>query len=149
MFFYIETFYMFGIDAKLALAMGSVLLILTIIVIVLIVRSNKSVKEEFKGGLKRKTVIFFHMTGCSFCTEMMPEWDKFHKAHRSDPDIDVVKTNAAESPVTVEKLGISGYPAVILFDKGRYIEFSGPRTHQGFEEFIKKTPTKNWKPIPK
>lgn len=91
--------------------------------------------EGFSSG-KRSIVLFF-LPGCGFCTDMMPEWDKFEASQRNNPNIEVRKVDGSQNRQAAQEQGITGFPTIILFEEdGSKKVFDGDRTQEAFERFI-------------
>ena len=70
-------------------------------------------REGMAGGNKK--IIYFHMKGCPHCEKFKPEWDKF--AAKPPDGIKVEEPiEAKEMTAEHKKLGVSGFPSVILVD---------------------------------
>ena len=95
----------------------------------------RSSSEGFSDG--KKTIILFHLPGCGFCEDMMPEWKKLEQSQSSNPDVDVRSVNCGENPDAAEQNEITGFPTIMLFtDDGDKKIFDGDRTKESFEQFI-------------
>ena len=91
--------------------------------------------EGFSSG-KRSIVLFF-LPGCGFCTDMMPEWDKFEASQRNNPNIEVRKVDGSQNRQAAQEQGITGFPTIILFEEdGSKKVFDGDRTQESFKRFI-------------
>ena len=91
--------------------------------------------ESFSSG-KRSIVLFF-LPGCGFCTDMIPEWEKFEESQRNNPSIDVKRVNGGEDQEAARANDVTGFPTIILFEQdGTKKVFQGDRTAEEFTEFI-------------
>jgi thiol-disulfide isomerase/thioredoxin len=86
----------------------------------------------------KKTVILYHLPGCGYCKDMMPEWDKLEKEHRNHPSVNVKKINCSEHPEEAETNGINAYPTIMLFKGGDRKVYEGERTKDAIVKFINK-----------
>ena len=68
---------------------------------------------------------------------MMPEWNKFHAAHKNDPKVDIFKVNGSQHPGTANKYEVRGFPTVIKVKDGVRTVFKGERTAKALEQFLK------------
>lgn len=96
----------------------------------------QSYSEGFASE-KSATVVLFHLPTCGFCKDMMPEWNKFQKAHASDPNTNVQKVDCSQNPEAAEKNGISGFPTIIKFLGDKKIVYDGERTAEALEGFLR------------
>ena len=97
------------------------------------------VSEVFREGFGGASeFVFYHMNGCPHCVNMMPEWSKFESSN--DSGIKTRKTEQSEAPDEIKKLGIKGFPSLVLVDgEGNKVEdYKGPRTADGFASFCAK-----------
>lgn len=79
-------------------------------------------------------VVFYHMTTCGHCKNMMPEWEKFVG---ENPSINTRKVEASEGTEASDK-GITSYPTILLLDgHGQQVaKFNGKnRTAVAFKKF--------------
>ena len=91
------------------------------------------VQEQFTG--QGKEMVLFHMNGCGHCKNMMPEWNKFQSSYKK-AGIKVSKVERAENPKAMEKLGIQGFPTIMLLQNGKKIkDYQGERTATAFKNF--------------
>ena len=51
----------------------------------------------------RPIIVLYHLPGCGWCKKMMPEWNKFQKAHKGDSDVSVKKIDCSKQPEAAEK----------------------------------------------
>ena len=100
--------------------------------------SNKEVRNP-EPSPSKKEFIFYHATWCPHCTDTMPEWKKLEAQYKNRSDIQLKAIDEATLS-TQEKtnLGIQGYPTIVLILDGKKIEYSGPRTVEGFDGFLSK-----------
>lgn len=72
-------------------------------------------------------VTYYYMAQCPHCINFMPEWEKFTKLAAKD-NITTRKVEATpDNSEEMNKLGIKGYPTVIIEKNGQKTEYSGPR----------------------
>ena len=89
-------------------------------------------REGVDGGNKK--VIYFHMEGCPHCDKFNPEWDKF----AAEAKIKTQKVESKEMSPEHKKLGVQGFPSVIMVKDGKKVaEHKGERTKAGLDEFVK------------
>lgn len=98
---------------------------------------RKANKEGFTSNAK---VTYFFMPECPWCKAFMPEWEKFvtlaKKEGYTTQEIDA--TDPANQK-TVQDKAVKGFPTVIV-SKGKDVEYSGERTADDLNKFIKSLP---------
>ena len=99
--------------------------------------------------LTNKTVVMVQGDFCGFCNEIKPLFARLSKAHRSNVlgkgiVLATIKIDGSESekrlksrlPAIVGE-GLSGVPAFLLFDKGRFVKiYKGDRSEADFKRFM-------------
>jgi thiol-disulfide isomerase/thioredoxin len=91
------------------------------------------VQEPFTGS--GKEFVLFHWKDCGHCKNMMPEWNKFQSSFKGKA-IKVSKVEKDENPKAMEKLGIQGFPTIMLLNNGKKVkDYSGERTANAFANF--------------
>ena len=97
---------------------------------------NFSPKEGFDNA-KTKHLVFFHWKDCGYCKKFMPDWKEFVKETQSET-IGLKAIEKDEDPVLIEKLGITGYPTLMLLDSqmNKIKTFNGDRTKTALKAFI-------------
>lgn len=75
---------------------------------------------------------------CGHCKRFAPTYEKAAKIlKREDPPIILAKVDAAHETELGEEFGITGYPTLKIFKRGRALEYKGQRQREyGTEEFI-------------
>jgi len=90
--------------------------------------------EGFSGQGKEFTL--FYWKDCGHCKTMMPEWDKFMK-NNSNKGVKVNKVEKDENPSLMDKMGVQGFPTILLTKNGSVIQpYDGERTSEAFQAFI-------------
>ena len=90
--------------------------------------------EGFSGQGKEFTL--FYRKDCGHCKKMMPEWDKFMKSN-SNRGVKVNKVEKDENPGLMDKMGVSGFPTILLTKNGSVVKpYEGERTAEAFQAFI-------------
>jgi len=90
--------------------------------------------EGFTGQGKEFTL--FYWEDCGHCKKMMPEWDKFMKSN-SNKGVKVNKVEKDENPSLMNKMGVEGFPTILLTKNGSVIQpYDGERTAEAFQSFI-------------
>lgn len=90
--------------------------------------------EGFKvgGGVGGNMLVYFYMNGCPHCDRFSPEWDKFSKGAK----IKTKKVEAGEMSPEHQKLGIDGFPTVMLLGPKGPKKYTGERTAGALNKFI-------------
>lgn len=95
---------------------------------------QSSMLEGFSGQGKEFTL--FYWKDCGHCKNMMPEWDKFMKSN-SNQSVKVNKVEKDENPGLMDKMGVSGFPTILLTKNGEVVKpYEGERTAEAFQAFI-------------
>jgi len=90
--------------------------------------------EGFSGQGKEFTL--FYWKDCGHCKTMMPEWDKFMKGNNNQ-GVKVNKVEKDDNPGLMDKMGVSGFPTILLTKNGQVIKpYEGERTSEAFQAFI-------------
>ena len=83
--------------------------------------------------------IMFGVDWCPHCVKAKPEFQALGPKQTiagRDVDLQVINPETDENPYK-EKVKISGYPTVVLLDAaGNTTEYEGPRSTQGFQDFL-------------
>lgn len=97
-----------------------------------------SVKKYSKKYLDRRKIKLHYSPHCGYCTEFLPEWEKFNNyVLDNNLDIHVEKINCDKNMNLCQ--GIQGFPTVLLYKRnGDIIKMENyPRTREGLLDFIK------------
>lgn len=84
----------------------------------------------------RPVVTYYYMKGCPWCEKFMPEWDKFVVMAKS-ANVSTKKIEASEDPDTVQRLGIKGFPTIMIENGKKSVEYSGERTADAIMKTVK------------
>lgn len=95
------------------------------------------IMKEGMSNKEGKKFILFHWSKCGHCKKMMPEWNKFESSYKGH--INVGKVEKDEDPQLIEKMGVKGYPTIMMLDENnnKIADYSGERTSSAFMEFVK------------
>jgi len=84
-------------------------------------------------------LIMFGVDWCPHCVKAKPEFQALGPKQTiagHAVDLQVINPETEENPYK-EKVKISGYPTVVLLDAaGNTTEYEGPRSTQGFQDFL-------------
>ena len=97
-----------------------------------------SPKEGFDNSKKKHLVLFYWKT-CGHCKDFMPIWDEFTGGTESKT-IGFQKIEKDGNKKLIDKLGITGYPTLMLLDdKMEQIEtYNGVRSVKALQQYVKK-----------
>ena len=91
------------------------------------------------GGAGDYKFIMFGVDWCPHCVKAKPEFQALGPTQTiagHAVDLQVINPETDENPYK-EKVKISGYPTVVLLDAaGNTTEYEGPRSTQGFQDFL-------------
>jgi thiol-disulfide isomerase/thioredoxin len=95
------------------------------------------VMKEGMENKEGKKFILFHWKKCGHCKKMMPEWNKFENNYNGH--VNVGKVEKDENPSLIEKMGVKGYPTIMMLDENnnKIADYSGDRKASAFMEFVK------------
>lgn len=98
--------------------------------------TNLRIMKEGMTGKDGKKFILFHWKNCGHCKKMMPEWERFETVYSGN--VYVGKVEKDEDPELVKKLGIKGFPTILVLDEknDKIVDYSGERTSEAFKDFI-------------
>lgn len=106
--------------------------------------SNQSIVLNEGDAPSEPTIVLYFAKWCRYCTELMPEWEKFKDlASVSFPNVQVVSVNANEYSDhkqfrrLMPKIKVIGYPTIVFLKNNTSVEFSGERTSDAFMEFVR------------
>ena len=99
--------------------------------------SGLRIMKEGMANKEGKKFILFHWEKCGHCKKMMPEWNKFESSYNGS--VNVGKVEKDEDPALIEKMGVKGYPTIMMLDENnnKIADYSGQRTASAFMEFVK------------
>lgn len=92
-------------------------------------------KEGFTGP---KELVLVHMTGCSHCEKLMPQWIAAKSENPTDIQMRKVERLEGDGPELCEKHDVQGFPTILLLQGGELVDrYSGDRTKEGLINYLK------------
>ena len=88
--------------------------------------------EGFTAGVKGDMMVYFHMNGCPHCTKFNPEWDKFTASTK----MKTKKVESKEMNAEEKKLGVDGFPTVMLLGPKGPKKYNGQRTASALQSWV-------------
>ncbi|OQS02763.1 thioredoxin [Thraustotheca clavata] len=85
----------------------------------------------------------FYAPWCGHCKRLAPVWDKLSASFKeSGSSTKVGKIDCTKYRRVCSRFGVSGYPSLFFVKDGQVYKYEGPRTIDGFNEFISSGYTK-------
>ena len=79
----------------------------------------------------KNRIVLYYAKWCGFCKDLLPKWAAFEQ--RNSDKIIIEKVDCESS-----KCDVGGFPTIKLYKlNGEVVNFDGPRTLEGLENFIK------------
>jgi thiol-disulfide isomerase/thioredoxin len=114
------------------------LAVLGLVALYLIFNYTKVV-QGFTGSMDGPTFTMYYVDWCGHCKAAKPIFTDFMGSGTVNVNGKSVKCNMVNpenNPEATKDLKIKGFPTFILHNNGENVEFSGPRTADGFNEFL-------------
>ena len=94
--------------------------------------------EGFVGSASKKAkCTMFGVEWCPHCVSAGPEFDALGSSMTiGDTAVTLQRVNPEKDPQAAKGYSIDGYPTIILETGGKQIKHSGPRTKDGFLQFL-------------
>nr|XP_003222269.1 PREDICTED: protein disulfide-isomerase A4 [Anolis carolinensis] len=96
-------------------------------------------KENFDETVNEADIILveFYAPWCGHCKRLAPEYEKAAKELRKHtPPISLAKVDAIAETDLATRFGVSGYPTLKIFRKGKSYEYNGPREKYGIVDYM-------------
>ncbi|XP_022644692.1 protein disulfide-isomerase A4-like isoform X2 [Varroa destructor] len=109
--------------------------------------------DNFDIIVNAKPIILvnFYATWCGHCKKLAPEYERAAtrlKGSDKVPRIPLAKVDASVELDIANRFGITGYPTLLVFQKGVHREYEGGMTAEAIVEEMKKLTDPNYKPPP-
>lgn len=75
-------------------------------------------------------LVEFYAPWCGHCKKLAPEYSKAARDLLSQK-IPLAKVDATEEKSLAEKFGVTGYPTMKMFRRGKVYDYTGPRERYG------------------
>ena len=96
--------------------------------------------QGFTGGSDSDmTFTMYYVDWCPHCTSAKPKFKNFMgngSVNVKGKAVKCAMVNPEKDPEAAKGLDIKGYPSFMLSKGGKLIEFSGPRTEEGWKSFL-------------
>jgi thiol-disulfide isomerase/thioredoxin len=99
--------------------------------------SPKLIQGFADGG--DATFTMYYVDWCPHCVSAKPKFQNFMgngTVNIKGKSVKCAMVNPEKSPEAVSGLNIKGYPSFMLSKGGKLVEFSGPRTEEGWKSFL-------------
>nr|AXL95384.1 protein disulfide isomerase [Conus ermineus] len=109
-------------------------------------------KENFTNIVNQEDLMLveFYAPWCGHCKSLAPKYEKAAKALKAGPEpIILAKVDATAETELASQYGVSGYPSLKVFRKGRAFEYKGQREQYEIVSYMNKQRGEPAKPVDK
>ncbi|XP_076617878.1 protein disulfide-isomerase A4 [Chaetodon auriga] len=96
-------------------------------------------KDNFDETVNEADIILveFYAPWCGHCKRLAPEYEKAAKElSKRSPSIPLAKVDATVESEIGSRFGVTGYPTLKIFRKGKVFDYNGPREQYGIVEYM-------------
>ncbi|KAG8009401.1 Polycystic kidney disease 1 like 1 [Nibea albiflora] len=96
-------------------------------------------KDNFDETVNNADIILveFYAPWCGHCKRLAPEYEKAAKElSKRSPAIALAKVDATVEGDIASRFGVTGYPTLKIFRKGKVFDYNGPREQYGIVEYM-------------
>ncbi|XP_068200117.1 protein disulfide-isomerase A4 [Antennarius striatus] len=96
-------------------------------------------KDNFDETVNNADIILveFYAPWCGHCKRLAPEYEKAAKElSKRSPSIPLAKVDATVESEIASRFGVTGYPTLKIFRKGKLFEYNGPREQHGIVDYM-------------
>ncbi|XP_034017272.1 protein disulfide-isomerase A4-like [Thalassophryne amazonica] len=96
-------------------------------------------KDNFDETVDNADIILveFYAPWCGHCKRLAPEYEKAAKElSQRSPPIPLAKVDATVESDIASRFGVTGYPTLKIFRKGKVFDYNGPREKYGIVDYM-------------
>ncbi|XP_026147792.1 protein disulfide-isomerase A4 [Mastacembelus armatus] len=96
-------------------------------------------KDNFDETVNKADIILveFYAPWCGHCKRLAPEYEKAAKElSQRSPPIPLAKVDATVENDIATRFGVTGYPTLKIFRKGKVFDYNGPREKYGIVDYM-------------